>query len=247
MQGLIIPAFLVFCRVGTCFMMLPGLSSERVPVRVRLFLAVAVSFAIVPLIVPDISERRWEPAADELLLGILQEMMIGLLMGLVIRVFIAALQFMGTAIALYIGLGTLPGIGTNENEPEPAIASFVGAFATVMFFVLDLHVDVVRALYATYSVLPIGLGVSPHAGLDKLADALAMSFLLVVQISGPFLVYGLMVNLLFGLVNKMVPQVPAYFVSLPFLIMGGIILLYFVLDDMFDVFFKAFSRVIAEV
>lgn len=228
-------------------MVLPGFSSERVPARVRLFLAIAVSLALAPLILPDISERRWETGADALILVILQESMVGLLMGLVIRVFISALQFMGTAIALYVGLGTLPGIGTSESDPVPAVASFVGAFATVMFFILDLHVEVVRALYATYMAIPIGLGVGPQAGLGKLTDALATSFLLVVQISGPFLVYGLMVNLLFGLVNKMVPQVPAYFVSLPFLIMGGLVLLYFVFDDMFDVFFKVFSRAIAEV
>lgn len=247
LQGYIIPAFLVFCRVGVCFMVLPGFSSERVPIRVRLFLAIAVSLALAPLIVPEITERRWEAGVAELFLAILKEMMVGFLMGFVIRVFIAALQFMGTAIALYIGLGTLPGIGTSESVPVPAVASLIGALATVMFFVLELHVEVIRALYATYSVIPVGLGVSPQVGLDKLTDALATSFLLVVQISGPFLVYGLMVNLLFGLVNKMVPQVPAYFVSLPFLIMGGLVLLYFVLDDMFDVFFNVFSRFISEV
>jgi hypothetical protein len=42
----VIAAFLAFCRVGGCFMLMPGLSSVRVPMQVRLFVAVAVTLRL---------------------------------------------------------------------------------------------------------------------------------------------------------------------------------------------------------
>ena len=86
----------------------------------------------------------------------------------------------------------------------------------------------------------------PDVSLPRLATALSKAFYLVLQISGPFVAYGLMVNLLFGLVNKMVPQIPAYFISIPFLVFGGLIAFYFLFPEMLEIFFFHFSRFIAE-
>ncbi len=43
-------AFLVFCRVGGCLMMVPGFSSPRLPVRIRLLMALGVALAVMPLV-----------------------------------------------------------------------------------------------------------------------------------------------------------------------------------------------------
>ena len=50
----LLATFLIFCRIGTCLMLMPGFSSPRVPVRVRLFLAVAVTLALAPLLVTNV-------------------------------------------------------------------------------------------------------------------------------------------------------------------------------------------------
>ncbi|MCB1466086.1 MAG: flagellar biosynthetic protein FliR, partial [Rhizobiaceae bacterium] len=46
-ETVVIAAFLAFCRIGGCFMIMPGLSSARVPLQIRLFLALAISAALV--------------------------------------------------------------------------------------------------------------------------------------------------------------------------------------------------------
>ena len=51
----ILAMFLVFCRVGSCLMLLPGYSNIRVPVQVRLFIAVALSLAVSPGLLPGIT------------------------------------------------------------------------------------------------------------------------------------------------------------------------------------------------
>ena len=61
-------------------------------------------------------------------------------------------------------------------------------------------------------------------GLARLADAFSSTFILALQISSPFIVYALIINLMVGIANKMVPQIPVYFISTPFVLAGGLLL-----------------------
>ena len=99
---LVMAAFIAFCRVGGCFMLMPGLASVRVPVQIRLFVAVAATFALLihmwDAILPFVRQRP-----DALFLMIVSETLIGALIGLMARIYMLALQFMGSAIAMSIG------------------------------------------------------------------------------------------------------------------------------------------------
>lgn len=241
----LIPTFIIFCRVGGCFMFIPGMSSGRVPVRFRLYIAIAFSLSMAPLIVPEYLKNYGPVEGARLVELIVNESLIGASIGLTIRIFMAALEFMGAAMAMFIGLGTLPGIST-ADDPMPSLAAFISAVAVLLFFLLDLHLEVIRGLAFSYKFVPVGTAFDMREGVQRLATALSKAFYLVLQISGPFVAYGLMVNLLFGLVNKMVPQIPAYFISIPFLVFGGLIAFYFLFPEMLGIFFFHFSRFIAE-
>ncbi len=62
---------------------------------------------------------------------------------------------------------------------------------------------------------------NPQAALVDVTDTLSESFLVVLRLGSPFVAYSLLVNLTIGFVNKLVPQIPVYFISLPFVIAGG--------------------------
>ena len=49
-EGAVIAAFLAFCRIGACFLVMPGLSSVRVPIQVRLFVALAATGGLLVLL-----------------------------------------------------------------------------------------------------------------------------------------------------------------------------------------------------
>ena len=102
-------AFLAFCRIGGCLMLMPGFSSSRVPVHVRLFIAVAVTLALAPLLLPVLRAALPKIPPDAMIALLVSETVIGILIGVMGRLFFLALQFMATAAAMYIGLGTMPG------------------------------------------------------------------------------------------------------------------------------------------
>ena len=223
---LVMAAFIAFCRVGGCFMLMPGLASVRVPVQIRLFVAVAATFALLihmwDAILPFVRQRP-----DALFLMIVSETLIGALIGLMARIYMLALQFMGSAIAMSIGYGGQMGPGIEESEPQAALAGILSFSALLLLFVLDFHHEIVKALVGSYRLVPVDALFDPRTALVDVTDTLSESFFVVLRLGSPFIAYALLVNIAVGFVNKLTPQIPVYFISLPFVIAGGLILIYF--------------------
>jgi flagellar biosynthetic protein FliR len=100
-----------------------------------------------------------------------------------------------------------------------------------------------RALVDSYSVMPLGAGFNPQSALITLTDTLSQTFMIMLRLASPFILYGLVFNVTIGLINKLAPQIPIYFISLPFLIIGGMILLYFGVSSLLEIFTAGFLPV----
>ena len=89
-------------------------------------------------------------------------------------------------------------------------------------------------------MLPVNEPVAAELGLARLADAFSSTFVLALQISSPFIVYALIINLMVGIANKLVPQIPVYFIAMPFVLAGGLLLLYFTIGEALRLFIAGF-------
>ncbi len=232
--------FLAFCRIGGCLMLMPGFASSRVPMNVRLFIAIAVTLALSPLLVPILQAAVPQVPTPTVIVLLISETIIGALIGVMGRMFFLALQFMATAAAMYIGFGNMPGAPLEDAEPLPAFATLITLTATLLFFLTDQHWEVLRALLASYSALPITEPFALDFSLAKLTDATSNAFILALQISSPFIVYTVIINLMVGIANKLVPQIPVYFISIPLVLAGGFFLLYFMIGEALRVFMMGF-------
>ena len=113
----------------------------------------------------------------------------------------------------------------------------------MLLFVFDFHHEIIRALVMSYDVAPISAMFSPQSALIDMADTISESFLVVLRLGSPFIAYAILVNIGIGFVNKLVPQIPIYFISLPFVIAGGLVLLYFAMPTMLSLFADGFVGV----
>lgn len=234
--------FLLFCRIGGCLMLMPGFASPRVPVQVRLFLAIAATLALAPLLVPTLQAALPRLASATALEVLFSETAIGATIGLMGRLFFLALQFGAATIAMFIGFSNAADPPIEDVESLPAVSTLVTLTATVFFFLADQHWEVFRALVASYAVLPAGSAFSAQSNLTQVTDVLLASFVLALQVSSPFVIYSLIINFTFGILNKLTPQIPVYFISLPFVIAGGFFLLFFSVGEILHVFISEFTR-----
>jgi flagellar biosynthesis protein FliR len=244
-QDTVLLAFILFCRVGGCLMLMPGFASTRVPVNVRLFIAGAATLALTPLLLPGLQAALPNPPTMTVAGIILSETAIGVLIGVMGRVFFLALQFMATAAAMYIGLSNTPGSAIEDAEPIPAFATLITLTATLLFFLTDQHWEVLRALLASYTALPVTEPLSLEFSLAKLTDATSTAFLLALQISAPFIVYAIIINFLVGIANKLTPQIPVYFISVPIVMAGGFFILTFTIGESLRLFMMGFMAWLA--
>lgn len=244
-QQAILSTLLVFSRVGLCFMVLPGISSERIPAQARLFLAISISLALAPIAFSNFVSAIPQNAGDIAPL-IAAEALTGLVIGLLVRVLFVALEFSATAMASYLGYSSAFTHSIESTDAATSLSAIVTMPAVVMFFVLDQHTRMIGLLLESYQSFPVGQQLDTQYSLQVVLKALVQAFRLALQLSAPLVVYSLTVNVLFGLLNRMVPQIPAYFMSTPFVMLGGLILLFFLIGVMLAAFGATTSQVILE-
>jgi flagellar biosynthetic protein FliR len=237
----VLGVFLIFCRIGGCLMIVPGFSSARVPMQVRLFIALATTLAVAPLLIEGIRPSLTNQAPFLTLGWIASEALTGFLIGLLGRIYFFALQTLSTAAAMAIGFGGMPGTPTDDTEPLPAVSSLIMMVATAVLFLSDLHWELFRGLVASYSRLPVGEGFGARLSLVQIADQIGASFVLALRVTSPFIIYSVVVNLAMGLTNKLTPQIPVFFIAAPFVMFGGLLLMYFLIRDYALLFMEAFS------
>ena len=241
-QGTVLALFAAFCRVGGCFMLLPGFSSARLSVQIRLFLAVAVSIAILPILWDTIYPRA-TGSLDGYIKMIVFETLTGAVIGLIARYYVLGLQFAGTVLTMMMGFNAPPTPDVLEDAAENQLTNLLSFAALMVLFMLDFHHVIMRALVESYNVMPLGAGFNPQSALITLTDTLSQTFMIMLRLASPFILYGLVFNVSVGLVNKLAPQIPIYFVSLPFIIMGGLFLIYFGISSLLEIFAAGFIPV----
>lgn len=237
---ILLSVFLLFCRIGACLMVIPGFSSDRIAMRIRLFIALAVTLALTPLLLPVMRAALPDQTLATTARLIASELFTGLLIGFLGRIFLAALETLATLVSMAIGLSNMPGMAIEGGEALPPLANLMTLTATAMIFISNQHWEVLRGLAASYEALPPGGPIDVVAGLERVADQLATTFVLALRICSPFVVYTVVINLAIGLVNKLTPQIPVYFISMPFVITGGMYFLFLTFSEAITLFLDGY-------
>jgi flagellar biosynthetic protein FliR len=139
-----------------------------------------------------------------------------------------------------IGLTSTLTSPMDEHESLPAITTFITFTATALLFFTNLHLEVIRGIAASYSALPVLGQFDARFNLVQVGDCLTRSFFVALRIGSPFVVYALITNFAIGIANKLVPQIPIYFITAPAVLAGGLVLLYLTCSPFLQIFNEAF-------
>jgi flagellar biosynthetic protein FliR len=236
---------LVFARIGTMVMLLPGLGEMSMPVRVRLTLALVLSAMFLPLhrAAYNIDLREFGPVL--LMLG--HEILIGAILGLVARLSISALQVAGAVIAQQMGLGFVTAIDPGQGQQNVIIGNFLSLLALTLIFATDMHYLVIAALNDSYRIFAPGAAIMAGDVAKLMTDTVAGAFKVGIQLSAPFLIFGLLFNLGLGVLSRLMPQMQVFFVGLPLSILLGFLILLVVIGAMMGTFLEFFGGVLRQI
>ncbi len=210
---------LVFVRVSSLLAVFPLFSMSNIPRPVRAALSALVAFLLVPL-VPALSEP---PAGFTGLIALIfKEAAIGLLLGFVSRLLFYALEFAGTLIATEMGLnmGATLSPFSNTRSEAPGLALFhLGA---IIFLTLDLHHWLLVALQRTYQLLPIGAARLGPALFNDIVGRTSQLFVVGLLMAAPVIAVTFLINIVFSVVGRAVPQMNIFAESFAFRTLAGL-------------------------
>ncbi|MFB9265732.1 flagellar biosynthetic protein FliR [Bradyrhizobium erythrophlei] len=236
---------LVFARVGAMVMLLPGFGESNIPARVKLSIALLLTLIILPL-----HRNAYHVDMTSLTsLGVLMvhEIIIGIVLGATARVTLSALSVAGSVIAQQLGLGFVTAIDPTQGQQGQIIGNFLTILGMTLLFATDSHYLVIGALSESYRIFSPG-EVMPTGDVAALATrAFAAAFKIGLQLSAPFLVFGLVFNIGLGVLARLMPQMQVYFVGVPLSIMAGFVIFAVVLAAMMGTYLDYFLGVMRQL
>ncbi|MEL7255080.1 MAG: flagellar biosynthetic protein FliR [Pseudomonadota bacterium] len=213
--------FIVFLRVAAAISLFPGFGEQTVPMRIKLGLAIMMTMITTPAISPALFPFRDDPPPLGLI--VLSEAVVGLMIGLGIRLFVMALQTAGTIAAQSTSLSQI--LGTQGIEPIPAMGHMLVLGGITLAMILGLHIRLAELIILTYTLFPAAQFPDASAvsvwGIRQVANAFALAFAL----AAPFVIVSVLYNLTLGIINRAMPQMMVVFVGAPVIVGGGIVIL----------------------
>lgn len=211
---------LIFSRIGAVLLMLPGVGESYVSPRIRLSLALVVSLALWPVIAGALPAL---PATVGGMAGwIIREVIVGLMIGALLRSFLTALATAGEIVALQTTLAFAQTANPMQVQPGSTIGAFLMLLGTTMIFATNTHHLFIAGLVGSYELIrpagPLLTGDFAALAIRTVGDA----FMLGVQLSAPLLVFALIFNLASGLVGRVMPSFQVFFAAAPLSILLGL-------------------------
>ena len=208
-------------RVGGVVMLAPLLGAIFVPRRMRLAMALVIALALVASAGPP---PDLDPLSSAGLLAIVQELVIGLTIGFVLRLATEAALLAGQLISTGMGL-SFATVVDPQNGGMPLLGRFYIVVSSLLLLAMNAHLSLIALLGQSYTVVPIGAdGLSP-GDARMIVDFAGIMFTGAVQLALPSVVAILMVNIAFGVISRAAPTLNLFAVGFPITIMLGLFIL----------------------
>lgn len=209
-----------FIRVMATIFSAPILGNSSIPIKLRVGLALMLAFAaagFTPVSVPLDSPHAFAYA--------MRETLIGVSLGLLLRLVFAAAVLAGDAIGLQMGLGFAFFVDPQNATQSPLVGSLYSTIAALLFLALDIHLLVIGGLMESFRVLPIDAPLDTRLGFNAVAAAGGEMFRLALSIALPALAALLLANLALSVLTRTAPQLNLFAVGFPAtLIIGALVL-----------------------
>lgn len=210
---------LVFCRIGAALLFMPGFGEIYITPRARLLMALVLSVAAMPLVAP-----LMPPITNDFLQMVLYvsyEIIIGLYIGLLMRVVQGLVHITGMIIAFQSSLASALLFDATQGSQGSVVGNFMTITATTLLFVSDLHHVMIAAIVHSFDMFRYGQSLPVEEFKEVMGRTLSDGFVIAFKMSAPLTIIGLCVFLAGGLMGRLMPNMQVFFVIIPLQIYVG--------------------------
>lgn len=222
LAGLFATMFWPFVRMLALFSSAPILSNRAIPMRVRVLLALLITFVVAPNVTPP------PPGADPFGL-LLQQLLVGFVVGFSMRIVFAAIEYAGDVAGLQIGLGFAMFVDPTNSRQTPLIGSFLNLLAMLIFLSINGHLMLIASLVESFQVVPLAGPIGGGFDFLSIANWGAEMFRIGFTLALPIITAILLVNISLGVMARVAPQLSIFSVGFSLTLMVGLVMLYWLL------------------
>lgn len=223
LSGHIFAFMLLLCRLGAVMMLFPGIGETYVSPRIRMAFA---SFLCLLLLGPMLPRLPPLPAAPaEMAQLLVYELVVGLFFGTLIRLLMSTLEATGMLIGMTTGLSSAtmmnPALATQSTLPS----AFLSTAGLTLIFISGVDHFLIRSAIALYDVFPAGGPFMAGDMAQTVIHVASQSFTVGIELAAPFLIMSLMFFAALGLLQRLMPMIQLFMLSMPAQLWGGLVML----------------------
>lgn len=217
--------FLVFLRIAAILMTLPVFSSKTIPSILKVGLALSISIILVATLKLDPVPLM--PHIFPFAVEVIGEIMIGVIIGLSVKVIFAGIQLAGQLVGYQMGMALANVIDPSTSEQVPIMAQFIQLLALLILVVTNAHHWFIRALVESYRLVPIFGFHFSHSVMVQVMELGANMFVIAIKVGAPIITALFLTSVAFALIARTVPQMNVLIVAMPLKIGVGLLFLGF--------------------
>ncbi|MGE3957520.1 MAG: flagellar biosynthetic protein FliR [Vicinamibacterales bacterium] len=211
---------LLLVRPGTLVMAAPPFGSPYAPMPVRLGLTLLFTFTLLPVVAIPATV-----GLIDLVVIVVREMAIGLAIALGIRALMGGAELAGHLSGYQLGFSYGAIVDPQSGVRNSMFAALYSNMALIVFFGINGHHLLLRAMAASYAQLPIGTGHVDGSLVEAVISMLGIIFVLGVRLATPLILVLLVVEVALGLIARAAPGVNLMVVSQPIRILIGLLVI----------------------
>jgi len=220
-NGGVVAFILLFFRFGALFLSAPIFSHTTIPMTIKATMAFFFSVIFFDALPP----LQIEINITSIIIGILGEILFGLVIGLMLQLAYNVITFAGGIISFAMGFSMATAIDPQNGVSMPIVSQFLSLLALMILFSLNLHHWLIIYISHSLSVIPLGGFILTKHIMSYIINAAANMFLVGLMISFPIIALTLLSDVIFGMLMKSMPQFNILVIGFPIKIMVSFVVL----------------------
>ncbi|SEI45946.1 flagellar biosynthetic protein FliR [Allopseudospirillum japonicum] len=209
-----------FFRIAGFFLVAPILSSQTLPQRIRLGLAVAFTIALMPALpampqMQALTLNTWVLIAQQILIGI----SLGTLLQFLFQIFV----LLGQMVAMQMGLGFASMADPVNGINVTVLSQFFLISINLLFLAMNGHLVMFDTLAESFRILPIGETAPLRESTWLLVQQGTWLFVASLLMALPAITALLIINAAFGVMTRAAPQLNIFSLGFPVSMLGGLV------------------------
>ena len=214
---------LIFLRLASLVMLVPGMGDQAVPARMRIGFALMLALLVAPIVrstLPPLPVGLGDTIGQ-----VLHEVIIGLMLGTLMRVLIYCLMIAGEIMSLQTTLAFSQTANPAQAQPSTSLGTFLSLLGMVLIYATNLHHLFIRAMVDSYQVFAPTKAIMLGDAATLMLQMVGKCFMLALQMAAPIIVFAIVFNIATGFVGRIMPNFPVFFAATPLSVLFGLSIL----------------------